>query len=235
MFRKNCENDDEENSNRRNCPLQIIESPSGKIIDFYLYEDIYSVGQYIDFLRAVELAKNEDLIKIHINCGGGDVDTAWNIFDALKQSQANVSISVEGCCASAASMIMLAGNEWKVNPHSFVMIHAYSGYSYGKRNELIAQSDFERRYIDKKFREMYKDFLTPEEIELCLEGRDYYFDADETLERLQRFQEDRLKKQAAIQQVAEKYQDIMNAEIQAIIEGKNQEPADSKKKAVKKS
>lgn len=231
---KNCEEEEDQRAIVRNNPLQIIESPNGKIIDFYLHEEIYDMSQYIDFLRAVENAKADDRVQVHINCPGGNVDVAWNIFDVLQQSQAQVLAKIEGECASAASMIMLACNEWQVNPHSYVMVHAWSGFRYGKRNEMVAASDFEKRYLEKKFRDMYKDFMTEEEINLCLEGKDYYFDADETLERLQKYQEDAIAKQQAIQAVAAKYQDVMNKEIEEILNGKKAEKKVKKEKKTEK-
>ena len=228
---RSCEEETEEKKTSFNNPLQIIESPNGKIVDFYLLNSIEDIEDYVDFLREVGNTKAEDTIKVHINNYGGNVDVAMNIYDALRQSPADVVISVEGMCASAASMIMLAGTEWCVYPHSTVMIHAWSGFSYGKWNEIQASHDFEKRVLEKRFRDLYKKFMTDEEIELCLQGKDYYFDNEETIKRLESYQEDTLKKQQAIQEVTSKYQKLINDEIEAIIN----EPIDSEKpKSVKK-
>lgn len=208
-----------------NNPLQVIDGPNGKIVDFYLINEIRDIQDYIDFLREVENTKHDDLIKVHINCPGGAVDVALNIYDCLRRCQAQVVVSVEGLCASAASMIMLAGNEWYIYPHSTVMVHAWTSLEFGKWNELKASHEFETKVTEKRFRNLYKNFMTDEEIERCLKGQDFYFDNDEVFERIQRFQEDFMKKQQAIQEVTEKYQDIINKEIEVIIN----EPIDAGK------
>jgi len=201
----------------RNDTLQVIESPEGKIIDFYLINEITDIKNYLDFLRQVESARSNDTIRIHINNYGGNVDVAWNIYDALRQSKADVDVSVEGACASAASMIMLAGNSWSIFPHSWVMVHAWSGWIVGKWNEQQADMEFSKKVREPLFRDMYKNFLEPEEIDLCLAGKDYYFGSEETIKRLEKYQADAVKKQEAIQAVAAKYQDIMNKEIEEIM------------------
>lgn len=222
-MKRNCKNEDSDEKQTLNNSLQIIESPNGKIVDFYLLNSIEDIADYVDFLREVENTKSDDTIKVHINNYGGNVVVAMNIYDALRQSPANVIMSVEGMCASAASMIMLAGTEWYVYPHSTVMVHAWTGFSYGKWNELQASYDFEKRVMEKRFRDLYKNFMTAEEIELCLQGRDYYFDNEETIKRLESYQADALKRQQAIQEVTAKYQKLINEEIQGIIDAKPEE------------
>ena len=95
-----------------NNPLVIKQNADSKIVDFYLTGEVGLVSEYIDFLRAVDDCKPGDQIQIHINNYGGYADTALNIYDALTKSDADVFVFVEGACASAASIIMLAGNGW---------------------------------------------------------------------------------------------------------------------------
>lgn len=214
-----------------NNPLRVVEGPTGKIIDFYLVNTIQNIQEYLDFLREVSNAKQDDTIVVHINNYGGSLDVAMNIYDALQLSRADVKICVEGMCASAASMVMLAGNEWEVFPHACVMIHAWSGAEIGKWNEIQASFDYSKRVTEEQFRSLYKNFLTDEETEDCLKGKDFYFDCKEIMARLTKYQEDDAKKHEAIQAVATKYQDIMNQEIEAIINDDNK----PKKQPVKKS
>lgn len=233
MNKKACEEEERNENTQLNNPLKIIESPSGKIIDFYLINEIRNIQDYLDFLREVENAKNEDVVKVHINNYGGALDVAMNIYDVLQQSKASIQISVEGACASAASMIMLAGNEWFIYPHAWVMIHSFSGVEYGKWNEMKASHEFSARVTENRFRKLYKNFLTDEEIEDCLKGKDFYFDNEETLNRIQNYQADVLKKQKAIQEVTARYQEAINKEISAILtEDAVENPKPKRKKLV---
>lgn len=211
---------DDTSSPRINNPLKIIESPDGRIIDYYLIGEIDNIRDYIDFLREVENAKSTDIIRIHINCPGGDGDTAWHIVDKLRESRANIDIYIEGVCASAATLIMLAGNTWHIQPHSYVMIHAWHGWMMGKWNEQVAMFDYHKKYVEQQFIEHYRNFMTEEEIAQCLEGKDFYFDYKETLKRLQNYQADLIAKQEAIAAVHSKYQALMDKEVQDILDGK---------------
>ena len=214
-----------------NRPLKVIQNSNNKLIDFYLYEDIETVGQYIDFLREVKMANPGDIIQVHINCAGGNVDVAWNIFDELKSSKALTTIFIEGECASAASMIMLAGDDWEINEHSYVMVHAWHSALYGKKNELEALSDFQKKYYATKFKEIYKNFLTPEEIEKCLEGKDYYFTSEETVKRIESFQKEDEDNQKGIQKIVDKYQIALNKEVENFLKEKEKgRVSDTKRK-----
>ena len=224
----------EDEKDRLNC-LSITETPDGKIIDFYLYKEIESLLPYIPFLRAVEQAKENDTICLHINCYGGDLDVAFNIIDVLNLCKAHINISVEGPCASAASMILLTGDNWRLCPHSYVMVHAWTAWRYGKKNEIDAQHDFDKAFLEKKFREIYKDFMSEEELDRCLRGEDFYFDPNETSLRLQKYQADVIKKQKAINEATAKYQGLIDKEIQEILDGKISEEPPKKSTPRKKT
>lgn len=88
-------------------------------------------GQYItpeDFAEDLERIKDKARIIIKLNSGGGDVYTALAIHNALKSLPAHKTVIVEGLAASAASVIMCAGDEVHVYPGSIVMVHGVSGY-----------------------------------------------------------------------------------------------------------
>lgn len=193
--------------------LKVSILPTGTVIDFYLPQVIEELKDYIDFFRAVRDAKADDIVNVHINCYGGQVDVAFNIIDVLKETAAQVKIFVEGVCASAATMIMLAGQDIEVSEHARIMIHAWSGGFWGKWNEQIASFKFDETWMQQKFRDIYKGFLTREEIESVLAGQDIYFDADETVERLTKAKQKEIEKQRIVNEIAAKYQAAINKEL----------------------
>ena len=200
-----------------NDPLKVVDTDQGRKIDFYLTEVIESIDDYIDFLRAVESCRVGDEIVIHINCYGGNTFVSMNLHDALLKTDANVKVCIEGICASAATDIMLAANEWEVSPHATVMVHSWSEVLAGKWHEIKAQYHFDEKSSEPQFRELYKDFMTDEEIEACLNGKDFWFNAEETIKRLEKYTKEDLEKQEKVQEVTSKYEKIINAEIQKII------------------
>ena len=197
----------------KNDVLQVRENNNRKEVDFYLIDIIDDIADYIDFLREVDSCRNGDLITIHINCYGGNADVGMNIYDCLRQSPANVEVSIEGACCSCASMIMLAGNCWKVTPHAHVMVHSWSEGIYGKWNEIISKFNYDKCVFEKQFRELYKDFLTDEEIEDCLKGKDFYFDSNETVKRLNAYQKEDIEYDEAIKKITDKYSSLAEKKV----------------------
>ena len=198
----------------QNPELKVLKNLDGtNIIDFFLINEIVDIADYLDFLRELDNAQEGDLVKVHINCVGGVVDVALNIYDALINTAASVKIIMEGECASAASMILLAGDEWEVREHSYAMVHSWTGGDYGKWNEVQAQHDFTKRYHEKKFCELYKDFLTDDEIAKCLEGKDFWFDNKQVEERLQNYVKDKVARQKILEKITDKYNVLISKEV----------------------
>ena len=109
------------------------------IYEFYLSGAIESSEEYIQWFDTIRHAGESDVIKFYINSPGGDVFTAIQFMRALQETSANVIMSVEGICASAATMIMLCGDSFEVSEHSMFMFHNYSGGTFGKGGEMLDQ------------------------------------------------------------------------------------------------
>lgn len=197
----------------QNNPLRIQTLPDHTEIDFYMPPEIEDLEEFIDFLRAVTDARQNDEVTIHINCYGGDITTTFNIIDVLSASQANIHMSVEGNCCSAATMIALAGDSWDIMPHSYFMCHAYTSLRFGKRQEVNASVDFDKKWLDKSIRDTYKNFLTEEELDRMMKGEDFYFTAEEVVNRLNNYKKIELERQELTQKIVDKYQKSINAEL----------------------
>ncbi len=78
------------------------------------------------FMEDLELVKNKAHITVRLNSCGGDLYTGIAIHNALKNLTGEVNVIVEGIAASAASVIMCAGDTVTVYPGSLVMIHGVS-------------------------------------------------------------------------------------------------------------
>lgn len=197
----------------QNNPLRIQNLPDHSEIDFYFPETIEKIDDYIDFLRAVTDARQNDEITIHLNCYGGDITTAFNIADVLTNSQAAVNISIEGNCCSAATIIALVGDSWNILPHSYFMIHSYSAFRFGKRQELNASSEFDKKWLDTALRNIYRDFLDEDELDRMMKGEDFYFTAEEVADRLNNYRKNDLARQDVTQRIVDKYQKMINEEL----------------------
>ena len=159
------------------------------VYEFYLNGEIESAENYVQWFDTIRHASSQDAIKIYINSPGGDVFTAIQFMRVLQETQANVIMSIEGFCASAATMIMLCGDSFEISEHSMFMFHNYSGGTFGKGGEMLDQLQHERKWSEKLLREIYKDFLTEEEITSVLDNKDIWMDGEEVAKRLKLRQE----------------------------------------------
>ena len=86
-------------------------------------------GLYITpegFMEDLAAVKDKSKITVKLNSCGGDLYTGIAIHNALKDLSGEVNVVVEGIAASAASVIMCAGDTVTVYPGSLVMIHGVS-------------------------------------------------------------------------------------------------------------
>jgi len=154
------------------------------IHEFYLSGEIESADEYIQWFDTIRHAGENDVVKIYINSPGGDMFTAIQFMRTLSETAATVVMSVEGICASAATMIMLCGESFEISDHSMFMIHNYSGGTLGKGGEMLDQLQHERKWSERLLREVYKDFLSEAEITAVLDNKDIWMDGQEVAARL---------------------------------------------------
>lgn len=155
--------------------------------EFYLVGEILDAEEYIEWFDTIRNAGANDVIKIYINSVGGDLYTALQFLRVMGESQAHIITSIEGACMSAATMVFLSGNEFEITPHSLFMFHNYSAGLFGKGGEMYDQIKFERAWSEKFMNDIYKDFLTTQEIQEMLNNKDIWLTSDDVLERLKDF------------------------------------------------
>lgn len=176
---------------------RVYSRPITYLHEFYLSGEIESPENYIEWFQTIRHCAQGDVIKIYINSGGGSIDTTIQFLRALNETEATVITSVEGMCASAATMIFLQGDNFEVSEYSMFMIHNYSGGFIGKGNEIHSQALFERKWSTSFMRSIYDGFLTLEEIERVIDGVDLWMDGAEVIKRLKNREKVLKKKQTA--------------------------------------
>lgn len=151
-----------------------------------LYGDIGDYDEVRSGDIARELLEAESAyrkIDVRINSNGGDVYTGIAIFNALKNSKADITIYVDGIAASMASVIALCGKPVQMSRYARLMLHSVSGSCYGNKDELRrCLSEIES--LEDTLCEMYAGRLgkTAEEIKTAyFDGRDHWLRADEAL------------------------------------------------------
>jgi len=84
-----------------------------------------------------ELAAGEGDITVWINSPGGCVFAAAEIYTALREYNGRVTVKITGICASAASVVAMAGDEVLMSPVSYMVIHNPSTIAIGDSDEML--------------------------------------------------------------------------------------------------
>lgn len=171
-----------------------------KTIDVYLTGAIKGPHYYLDCMHVIRTANPEDEVNIYINSPGGRLDTAVQFINAMSYSPASIHIHIDDECISAATFIAMHGDTYTVNPHARFMFHNYSGGAVGKGGEIYDNAVFMRQWIETYYTDIYKDFLTDQEIADILAGKDHYMVASEFVERIQRKKDNQTKLMAEADQ-----------------------------------
>jgi ATP-dependent Clp protease protease subunit len=129
-------------------------------------------------------AENDNPIKVFIDSPGGDVDSAYAIFDMIRFVKPKVTMIAMGLAASAGALILLAGD--KENrfgfPNSHYLIHQPLSGIRGVATEI----EIHAKEIEKTRQKI--NALISQETGKSLEqvekdtDRDYWMSAEEALE-----------------------------------------------------
>lgn len=124
--------------------LSESETEAGKkVVELQIYEEIGFWGMtakdFIDQLQAA--AEEADEILVAINSYGGDVLDAFAIYNALRRYDGKVTVRVDAIAASAASLIVMAGNTVVMPENAMLMIHNMWTVVGGEAEDLRKQAD----------------------------------------------------------------------------------------------
>jgi len=75
-------------------------------------------------------------IFLHINSHGGSVFAGLSAVDYIANSRIPVVSIIDGCAASAATLMSVAADERYMSEHSFMLVHQLSSSMWGKYEDL---------------------------------------------------------------------------------------------------
>jgi len=104
-------------------------------------------------------------LEVLITSMGGDVDHALQIHDALKDHPATVTTIINGFCASAATIIALAGDVRKISRNAVYLIHKCSSWAVGNEHDLQKELESQQTVNDVLYN-MYKGVCKKKEEDL---------------------------------------------------------------------
>lgn len=154
-------------------------------VHFYLSESIEEPTKYTDMIYRISAASPADVIFVHLNTPGGQLDTGVQIINAMQNSQAKIVTVLEGMAYSLGTLIFLAGDEMIVNDHCMMMFHNFNGGLIGKGNELTSQLDATVKWFASLAKNIYIPFLSEDEFNRIVRGEDLWMQTPEIRTRLE--------------------------------------------------
>ena len=149
-------------------------------------DNISDVFIYDEVLMLLENAEENDEIIFNIASYGGRLDSLLALRSGILSTKATVVGKLVSHACSAGGMLLLCCHNKIVYPNTTFHAHTASYGSYGKSADIKTQVDFETKQIEKLVYDIYEGFLDAEnEIPLLLDGKEFYFDAEETIKRLE--------------------------------------------------
>lgn len=121
-------------------------------------------------------------IHLRVNSPGGSVFAARAMEQAIRQHKSQVIAHVDGLAASAASFLIMAADEVRMAPGSFLMIHKAWTMAFGNADDLRKESDLLDQ-IDASLVKTYaaRTGQTPEDIASWM-AAETWIEADRAVE-----------------------------------------------------
>ena len=121
-------------------------------------------------------------IRLHINSYGGSVFAGLSSVDYILSSKAPVHSIIEGCAASAATLMSVSAEKRYIHKNAFMLIHQLSSGMWGKYEDL--KDDMENcESLMQAIRSIYNEHtkIPKKKLDEILK-RDLWFDAETCLQ-----------------------------------------------------
>ena len=136
-------------SNADDCDVNVVEMDDNKIF-FYsevdrmhnleLNRSLVSLANKLEYQQNA-LGVKDAKIELHINSYGGSVFDGFSSVDYILNSKIPVTSIINGCAASAATIMSVVAPERKMHKHSYMLIHQLSSGMWGKYQEMKDEMD----------------------------------------------------------------------------------------------
>ena len=102
-------------------------------------------------------SEKTDSIRLHINSYGGSVFAGLSAVDYIINSRVPVETIIEGCAASAATLMSVVGNKRYIHKNACMLVHQLSGHMWGKFQEMEDEQK-NNKFFMKKMYDFYSKY-----------------------------------------------------------------------------
>ena len=107
----------------------------------------------------------------------------------MDRTQAETCAYINGSCHSAGGLLALSCHGVVVSEYASMLVHFVSYGAIGKAADIFNNVMHEQKISEKLFKKVYKNFLTEDEIDSCIDGKEIWLDSDQIIERLEKRQD----------------------------------------------
>jgi ATP-dependent protease ClpP protease subunit len=100
-----------------------------------LNKSLVTLGNTL-YNRGQSLEVDPGRIFLHINSFGGSVFAGMSSVDYILNSKVPITTIIDGCAASAATIMSVVGHHRVMHKHSFMLIHQISSAMWGKFEDM---------------------------------------------------------------------------------------------------
>lgn len=169
-----------------------------------LFGYIHSPGQFSQIVTVLDNMQPEDQLIINLCSLGGSLSAISSLLHAINKTEGSVHICATGSNASAATLVLLAGDSFELSEDFEALLHNGSFGVGGNFNEVRVQSPFALQHMEKVLRNHYQFFLSDYEIDEMLKGVDIALGPEEWCERVSGRLEKMQAKMVEIQKASQK-------------------------------
>lgn len=143
---------------------------------------------YRGVIQMLMQASEQDTVAFLINSPGGALSGLLSLLEAINMTEAKTVALIVGNASSAASMFALHCNEVYVGDNATFLCHNITYGTAGKGADVLAHVQHTSSSANKLLRKTYKYFLTEQEINAMIDGKEIYLESDEIVQRLEQRQ-----------------------------------------------
>ena len=146
-----------------------------------LNKSIQNLNNHIACRQVTFGGQHPDSIRLHINSYGGSVFAGLSAVDYILASDAPVETIVEGCAASAATLMSVVGKKRFIRKNACMLIHQLSGHMWGKFEEM--KDDMKNsEMLMQKIKNIYREHCKiPDDVLENILKHDLWWDAETCL------------------------------------------------------
>ena len=160
-----------EESGNNNAPVmnnndlpEIVEKVENSI---YFYSEVYR-DSVLKLNKELSLMNNDLFYKgiitknksadifLYIQSYGGSIFSGLSSMDLILKSSVNINTVVDGCAASAATLMSVCGHTRYIKEHSYILIHQLSSIFWGNYEQLKDDMDNSKKFMEM-IKEIYKE------------------------------------------------------------------------------